>query len=114
MNTNPLSFLVGGDNSAGSGIPTIYNLASFDSLPLVEFRPSKNILPKRALELLRSDPPALDGTSKPAGAKKGAKNSGIDQWGDEGVSEQVMAFGDNADEMQNDLFMLKLMESLDH
>lgn len=25
-----------------------------------------------------------------------------------------MAFGDNADEMQNDLFMLKLMESLDH
>lgn len=106
MNTNPLSFLVGGDNAAGIGIPTIHNLASFDSLPLIEFRLGKNIAPKRALELLRSDPPAGEGT-KPV--KKGKSTGGVDQWGDEGVSEQVMAFGDNADEMQNDLFMMHLM-----
>ena len=57
MNTNPLAVFIGQENSANLGIPTVYNQASFDSLPLVEFTPSRNLMPKRVLELLRTDPP---------------------------------------------------------
>jgi len=111
MNTNPLAFLLGQDSSNGIGVPTIYNQASFDSLPLVEFRPTRNLLPKRVTELLRTDPPNAMQKSK-SRAKKPV-NSSIDQWGEGGDNEQVMSFADN--DMQNsDMFTLKMMENLDH
>jgi hypothetical protein len=57
MDTNPLSVFIGQEQAAMIGVPTIFNQASFDSLPLVEFIPHKSLNPKRVHELLRMDPP---------------------------------------------------------
>jgi|LauGreDrversion4_2_1035121.scaffolds.fasta_scaffold138934_3 hypothetical protein len=57
MDTNPLSIFMGHEQASAIGVPTIFNQASFDSLPLVEFVPHKSLNPKRVIELLRMDPP---------------------------------------------------------
>jgi len=38
MNVSPLASIAG-DTSSSVGVPPVYNFASFDSLPLVEFVP---------------------------------------------------------------------------
>lgn len=55
MNVSPLA-AIAGDAAMGVGIPPMYNFGSFDSLPLVEFMPTKQVHPKRVLELLKTDP----------------------------------------------------------
>ena len=55
MNVSPLA-QIAGEAAANVGLPPVYNFASFDSLPLVEFVPTKQIHPKRVLELLKTDP----------------------------------------------------------
>lgn len=55
MNVSPLASIAG-DAALNVGLPPVYNFASFDSLPLVEFVPNKQINPKRVLELLKQDP----------------------------------------------------------
>lgn len=54
-NSGPLALLVG-ENAANMGLQSIVNFCSFDSLPLVEFVPAKNLNPKRVMELLKADP----------------------------------------------------------
>ena len=54
-NSGPLASLVG-ENASNTGLQSIVNFCSFDSLPLVEFVPSRNLNPKRVIELLKADP----------------------------------------------------------
>lgn len=55
MNVSPLASIAG-DAAQNIGLPPVYNFGSFDSLPLVEFVPNKQLHPKRVLELLKQDP----------------------------------------------------------
>jgi len=112
MDTNPLSVFIGQEQAAMIGVPTIFNQASFDSLPLVEFIPHKALNPKRVHELLRMDPPnaMMKADRKPA---KPAKKKGADAGGwAEDDQEQVMSFSEQ-NEMETDVFTLRLLESLD-
>jgi hypothetical protein len=112
MDTNPLSVFIGQEQAAMIGVPTIFNQASFDSLPLVEFIPHKSLNPKRVHELLRMDPPnaMMKADRKPA---KPTKKKGADAGGwAEDDQEQVISFSEQ-NEMETDVFTLKLLESLD-
>ena len=55
MNVSPLAAITG-DQSMHVQLPPVYNFASFDSLPLVEFVPQRDLNPKIVLELLKTDP----------------------------------------------------------
>jgi len=70
MNVSPLA-TIAGDAAQNVGLPPVYNFASFDSLPLVEFVPQKQLHPKRVLELLKTDP--TEGGDKQKKANKGGK-----------------------------------------
>lgn len=59
------------------GMPAVYNFASFDSLPLVEFTPNKQLNPKRTLELLKADP--QESASSQAKGKKKQKQQ-VSEW----------------------------------
>lgn len=77
MNVSPLASITG-DQNMQIGMPAVYNFGSFDSLPLVEFVPNKQLNPKRVMELLRTDP--QEGT---AGSKKGGKTKqkqAVSEW----------------------------------
>lgn len=55
MNVSPLANIAG-DAALNVGLPPVYNFGSFDSLPMVEFIPNKQVHAKRVLELLKTDP----------------------------------------------------------
>lgn len=70
MNVSPLA-TIAGDAAQNVGLPPVYNFASFDSLPLVEFVPNKQLHPKRVLELLKTDPTESGDKKKAAKGGKG-------------------------------------------
>jgi len=108
MNVSPLASIAG-DAALNVGLPPVYNFASFDSLPLVEFHPHKSIHHKRVLELLKTDP--LEQSSQGQKGRKPKGKQQVSEWTQE--QEQVMSFADNADD-NNDAFTLKLLDLLDH
>lgn len=65
MNTNSLINVanpsnptnISGDVCSSCGHPFIRNFIGFDTLPLVEFLPRADILPKKVIEFLKMDPP---------------------------------------------------------
>jgi hypothetical protein len=78
MNVSPLASIAG-DAAASVGLPSIHNFASFDSLPLVEFVPHKQLNPKRVQELIRLDP--HDDPKRKAPAQKKQNNrGGVSEW----------------------------------
>ena len=91
MNVSPLA-QIAGEAAANVGLPPVYNFASFDSLPLVEFVPSKQIHPKRVLELLKTDPTEDQGRSGPAKSRGPKGNQAVSEWNNE--QEQVMSFSE--------------------
>jgi hypothetical protein len=56
MNSNAL-INIAGDYCTACGHPFIRNFVGFDTLPLVEFTPRSDIPHKKAIELLKMDPP---------------------------------------------------------
>ena len=68
MNTNP-----NGDHCVTCGDPVQRNFGSFDTLPLVEFKPDSKLAPLKVRQLLRQDPP-LSETSAPVSQSRKPKN----------------------------------------
>ena len=77
MNSNAL-VNIAGDVCTACGHPFIRNFAGFDTLPLVEFTPKPDIPYKKAIELLRMDPPE-EGSAQPKQPTQKKKPQG-DGW----------------------------------
>jgi hypothetical protein len=79
-NSGPLASLIG-ENASSMGVQSIVNFCSFDSLPLVEFIPAKNLNPKRVMELLRADP-SEDFSGAPSKKPQGKqpRGKGVSEW----------------------------------
>lgn len=93
------------------GLQSIVNFCSFDSLPLVEFVPAKNLNPKRVMELLKADPSDdFTGATGKKAVSKQPRGKGVSEWNQE--QEQVLSFTENAPE-ETDIFTMKLLEKLD-
>jgi intraflagellar transport protein 122 len=108
MNVSPLA-TIAGDAALNVGLPPVYNFGSFDSLPMVEFIPTKQVHAKRVLELLKTDPQESSSTKQKAKPKG---KQAISEWNNQ-EQEQVMSFSEHAEE-QNDAFTLRLLDLLDH
>lgn len=108
MNVSPLASIAS-DQAMHVQLPPVYNFASFDSLPLVEFVPQKGLNPKRVLELLKTDP--QENQFKKNSPKKANKRDKAlaSEWNED--QEQVMNFAQ--DHEQTDPFTLKLLDLLD-
>jgi len=76
MNVSPIA-TIAGEAALNVGLPPVYNFGSFDSLPLVEFLPSKQVHPKRVLELLKSYP--QESSSSKQKAKPKGKQA-VSEW----------------------------------
>jgi len=106
MNVSPLASITG-DQNMSVGMPAVFNFASFDSLPLVEFIPNNKVNPKRVLELLKADPQESS-QSQQKGKKK--QKQAVSEWNQD--QEQVMSFSEHAD-VDNDAFTMRLLDLLD-
>ena len=101
MNANT-NLNIKGDFCNSCGLPFERNFAGFDTLPLVEFVPKEGIPFKKALELLRSDPPE---TGVPAPTTSKPKRKGPSGWeGNGDPEEQSMQFNQPDNDLENDLF----------
>ena len=114
MNINPL-INQSGDHWTACGHPFIRNFIGFDTLPLVEFVPDKNISPKKVLELLKEEP---DDTSSRSDSRSTASKSTKperDGWKENIYGEeQTLTFNNNAaDDGENDLFTQRMLEWLE-
>ena len=112
MNTNTL-INQGGDLCTSCGHPFVRNYIGFDTLPLVEFVPRQEIPAKKVIEFLKMDPPeeGTAGFKASDNKKKGGK--GFDGWQQENRDEQTMVFGQNNDDLENDLFTQRMLEWLE-
>ena len=106
MNTNPL-VNAKGDHCITCGCPVVRNFGSFDTLPLVEFKPDSKIPPLKVKQLLKQDPPLAE-VRMPAAKPRRQQN---DQWSESmGGAEQVLSFNAEQDLPENDLFNMRLLE----
>lgn len=111
MNVNPL-INEGGDFCVHCGMPCMRNFGSFDTLPLVEFMPHKNIPEMQVLQLLRMDPPENEQQTTNSAPRAAPKRNG-DGWNENNEGEeQTLTFQQN-EGMENDLFAQRMLEWVD-
>ena len=114
MNINPL-INQSGDHWTACGHPFIRNFIGFDTLPLVEFVPDKNLSPKKVLDLLKEEPDETMSRSDSRTTASKSKKDDRDGWKENIYGEeQTLTFHNNAaDDGENDLFTQRMLEWLE-
>jgi len=112
MNINAL-INQNGDHCTACGHPFVRNFIGFDTLPLVEFVPNKNISNKTVIELLKEEPEDTSNQSKQSPSK--SHKQANDGWKENMYGEeQTLTFQHNAqDDTENDLFTQRMLEWLE-